>query len=372
MASITKVPGGYRARWRTPDGRSRSKNFARKVDAERHLTAVEHTKLTGSYLDASAANVTLDVWWQRYQAETPKRPTTAARDKAVMTRWWLHYLGSRRIGSITPADVRAVVDAMSLKLAPATTRTNVGVFRAVIASAVEVDMLTRSPVRAIRLPAAQRQPPRFLKADELRRLAGEIPLDYRPMVYVAGILGLRWSEVAGLRVGRVDFLRRTVTVAETLAEVEGQLLPAAPKSKASARTLTAPSELVEMLSEHLRRVGRTAPSDLVFAAANGGPLRASTFRQRVWQPAVQRAGLQGFTFHGLRHSAVGFMIALGAHPRVIQRRAGHASIRTTFDVYGAVLPEVDEAVAAGLGDLISGPGESSRVISVSAPSLDSK
>lgn len=37
------------------------------------------------------------------------------------------------------------------------------------------------------------------------------------MVYVAGVVGLRWSEVAGLRVGRLDFLRRTLTVAETLA-----------------------------------------------------------------------------------------------------------------------------------------------------------
>ena len=40
--------------------------------------------------------------------------------------------------------------------------------------------------------------------------------------------------------------------------------------------------------------------------------------------------------------AVGFMIAENVSPRIIQRRAGHSSIRTTFDVYGRVLPEVDE------------------------------
>jgi integrase len=67
---------------------------------------------------------------------------------------------------------------------------------------------------------------------------------------------------------------------------------------------------------------------------------------------VKAAGLEGLTFHGLRHSAVGLMIELGAHPRVIQQRMGHSSIRTTFDVYGSVLPSVDEAVTAGLGDLL--------------------
>jgi integrase len=62
--------------------------------------------------------------------------------------------------------------------------------------------------------------------------------------------------------------------------------------------------------------------------------------------------VDGLTFHGLRHTAVGLMIELGAHPRVIQQRAGHSSIRTTLDVYRSVLPAVDDAVTSGLGDLL--------------------
>jgi hypothetical protein len=38
---------------------------------------------------------------------------------------------------------------------------------------------------------------------------------------------------------------------------------------------------------------------------------------------------------------------------VIQQRMGHASIRTTFDIYRSVLPEVDMAVSDGLGGLLS-------------------
>jgi integrase len=197
-------------------------------------------------------------------------------------------------------------------------------------------------------------------------LAEAMPLDYAPMIFVAGVLGLRWSEVAGLKVGRIDFLRRTVTVAETISEVEGRLIAAPPKSKASAGTVTAPKELVDMLAEHLARTGRADPDQLVFTAPEGGPLRRSAFRTRVWAPATASAGLDGFTFHGLRHSAVGFMILLGAHPRVIQRRARHSSMRTTFDVYGSVLPKVDEVVAAGLGSLL----ESSRVTAVSRGEAD--
>ena len=51
--------------------------------------------------------------------------------------------------------------------------------------------------------------------------------------------------------------------------------------------------------------------------------------------------MEGLTFHGLRHTAVGFMIALGYQPGVIQKRCGHASIRTTMDVYGHLFPRSD-------------------------------
>ena len=58
------------------------------------------------------------------------------------------------------------------------------------------------------------------------------------------------------------------------------------------------------------------------------------------------------------------MVAAGAHPLIIQGRIGHASVSTTMDIYGHVLPEVDERVARDLGALfgddqqkIWGPGE---------------
>jgi integrase len=374
MASIDKTTKGWRARWRTPLGQSRSKTFKRKADAETHLTKVESAKLSGGYIDTSTARVTLADWWERYTDTTSRRATTAARDEAVMRKWWLPSLADRRLATITPAHVRSIVIDMIDKLAASTVRTNVGVFRAVMNQAVEAELIARSPVRGIRLPAEQRAEPRFLTADELHHLADAVPNDYRAMIFLAAVLGLRWSEIAGLRVGRIDFLRRTVTVIETMAEVEGQLLQAPPKSKASSRTLSTPAELLDVLAEHLARTGRTNPDQLVFVAPDGGPLRATNFRRRVWAPAITATCLDGLTFHGLRHSAVGFMIAQGAHPRVIQRRAGHSSIRTTFDVYGRVLPEVDENVASALGTLINDPSrvisESSRVRTVSREGED--
>jgi predicted DNA-binding WGR domain protein len=55
VTSIDKEASGhYRARFRAPDGASRSKTFKRKVDAKTFLTEVEHSKKIGGYVDARA------------------------------------------------------------------------------------------------------------------------------------------------------------------------------------------------------------------------------------------------------------------------------------------------------------------------------
>jgi len=105
----------------------------------------------------------------------------------------------------------------------------------------------------------------------------------------------------------------------------------------------------------------------VFQAAEGGPVRAANFRRRVWAPAVAAAGLEGLTFHGLRHSSVAFMV-LGTHPLVISRRLGHADVRTTMGVYGNVLPELDQAVGAALGKVLAPDDASACVQTVSKTS----
>ncbi len=91
---------------------------------------------------------------------------------------------------------------------------------------------------------------------------------------MAGALGLRWSECAGLRVGDVDFLRRMLSVRQTIAEVEGRLIVAETKSRSSRRTLSVPAFLVDELAGHLadNRPG-AGPDDLVFTSPGGGPLR---------------------------------------------------------------------------------------------------
>ena len=117
--------------------------------------------------------------------------------------------------------------------------------------------------------------------------------------------------MAGLRVGAIDFLNRTVTVESQLTRgLKGRMVTGSPKWN-STRTMAAPEVLLEQLATHLRRRGMTGAEgdSLVFRAPDGQPLHYSNWRPRIWVPACQSAGLDGFRFKMLRTANATVMVA---------------------------------------------------------------
>lgn len=358
FGSVRKLPSGrYQARYPDNAGNLHTApdTFTTRGEADRYLAGVETDLLRGSWRDPRLGQTTFSEWVARYLEDSVhKRATTLARDRIVLDKHFLPVLANQPMASVTPLDVRRAVERMRSKgLASATIRTNYGVLRAVFSAAVESEIIAATPCRRLRQSESQPRSKRFCSVEELHRLAAAVPPQYRAVVFVAGILGLRWSEVAGLRVGAIDFLPRRLSVVETLAEVEGRLGTAPVKGKASRRTMSVPETLVVMLSEHLAIGGPHDPTDYVFRSPKGGPLRYTTFRERVWLPATRRAGLDGLTFHGLRHSAAGLMRQQGVPVSTIARRLGHSE-QVCAKIYGWVPEALDEAAADALNGLFPG------------------
>lgn len=198
----TKKGTRYDVRYPAPSGGYRTKTFRTRKDADRFQTEIEAAKYRGAWVDPRLGQLTFAEWVEQYLASSHhKRATTLARDRRVLAAHFLPAFGSRQLASITPLDVRNAIDDMRARLAPATLRTDYGVLCGVFNAAVDAELLVRSPCRGVKLPAARRQREiKFLTPAELRRLADAMPAEYRMLVYLAGVLGLRWSECVGLRV----------------------------------------------------------------------------------------------------------------------------------------------------------------------------
>ena len=308
----------------------------------------------GQWHDPRLGDLTFEEWVKRYlDVAGHKAATTRSRDETVLRVHLVPALGSRRLAGVTPLDVQQIVNEMAATLAPATVRTNYGVLRAVLNAAVDEGRIARSPCRRIALPRNGDTPRRALEPSELHRLASAMPSEYRSLVYVGGVLGLRWSEIAGLRVSRVNISGRTLEVAEAIKYVSGRLvIDGLVKSKAALRTLGLPDELAAILADHSEQHCLSDADAFVFSSPRGGPLNYQNFMLRIWKPAVTQAGLEGITAHDLRHSAATYLDAVGAPEQLIRRRLGHGSSDITRRVYVHVLDETDQRVTRALGELV--------------------
>jgi integrase len=350
---MTKSGRRYDVRLRDPDGRPYARTFRTRKEAEAFEARERADRSRGAWADPRGADRTLAEVAQHWLAANPsKKPTSLAIDELTVRVHLASAIGSRRLGSVTQPDIQGLVNSWCGAAAPRTVRRRYGVLRAIFAYAVQADWLGRTPCRGIKLPAVTGTRRCLLSPDDVAKLVQATVVEYRPMVWLGAALGLRWSEVAGLRVGAIDLLQRKLTVAEVITrDGRGRPVVGTPKSSAGARNIAMPDALVRLLAEHLALRGLTAADAdcLVFEAPNGGPLRYSNWRRRVWLPATVAAQCPGAGFHDLRRASATALIIGGVNVRTAQARLGHSDPRLTLSIYAQVVEEADRQAAETVG-----------------------
>lgn len=376
FGTVDRLPSGrWRVRYRDGSGRrvTAPTTFKSKADANVFLATVEADMVRGQYLDVRSGRTTVTVWAETWLGRPGKRAATVARDRQAVAVF-LPALGSLSLAAVSPAHVQAAVDGRARSAAPATVTRDFAALRAMFNAAVDADLIARSPARKVALPRVVRAKRTTLTPEQLRVLVDQMPVHYQALVLTAGVLGLAWEEVVALRVGDVDFMRRTVRVEQTVEELAGHL-KIVPEGKRAARlrTVAAPPFLIEAIARHITAYRTSAANDrdaLIFVGPREGILRRR-FGERVFRPAATRAGLAGLTFHGLRHAAASSLVDIGVHPRIMAARMGHGTVRTTMEVYAHASDETDREAAklleerfavafleggSGSGDVVGKPG----------------
>lgn len=381
----------FQARWRHPeDPRMRREKRFRALRDDRQSRHVAEKRALG-WIHQQDVDALAPDWidprdagrpfsqavdsWQKSRAWKELEPKTRVGYESILRRRVLPAFGDRRISQITHDDVQAFVDgvrkANGEPLAPNTVLRIYNVVRRVFRHAKKAQMIKVNPCEDIDLPSKGRRPPkRYLVPGEVRDLANAIDPHYRTAVYVAAYCGLRAGELWALRRNDIDLLRGTLSVDEAIKEVTAEqtadippeqlltpsLATGPPKSAASNRTFKMPDPIVRLLREHLSRPlpGGSGPEAFIFTTPSGLPIRHGIFYSRVFRRAVaalwpEGHRLHGLRWHDLRHTCASLSLAVTPSLHVVKERLGHEDIQTTVNIYGHLVPSVDEAVADGLG-----------------------
>ncbi len=360
MASVRRRAdtGRWRARYRGPDGRERAKDFDRKVDADRWLREQTTRIDRGEWTDPASGRVPLGEYaqdWLRGKVKI-KESTRVSYDSLLRTHV-LPTWGRVPLSAVRHEDVSAWVQQLHAGgLSASRTRQAFIVLAEVLDLAVKARRIPSNPARGTELPSLPGKADRPMRALDERQVwaVAEAAAAGRLSVLVLAWCGLRFGEVAGLRVRHFDALRRELRIETALSEIGGRLVEASPKTKASVRRVPVPGWLVDELAAQLDGKG---PDDHLLTSPDGGPLRLGNWRGRVFDPAVRAAGvapqLRGDVVrpHDLRHTCASLHIKAGTPPKVLSEMLGHASVSMTLDRYGHLYPGDVHQYVDRLGEL---------------------
>nr|WP_242459679.1 site-specific integrase [Rhodococcus sp. MS13] len=322
-----------------------------------------------------------DTWKAGLTSRTAstRRSYESVLDTHVLPRW-----RDTRLSDIEHSQIVTWIAGLTSekKLAPSTVRHCHVVTRMILDLAVRDGRMPRNLCDGVQLPRARRATQRFLARDEIARLVSaanhlaterdraqragkrvdsvEIKQDddgrnvipaAEPsvdglMMRTLAMTGIRWGELAGLRVECVDLDKRRLRISASVSEVGGKLEWSDTKNH-TARSVAFPKSLVKPLRAQL---DGKSPDSLVFPSRSGEPIRNPAWSKRVFKPAVQLAQLAPLTPHDLRDTYASLAIRAGAQVKDVQRQLGHSSAAMTLDVYAGLFEDGLDAVADALDD----------------------
>lgn len=267
---------------------------------------------------------------------------------AIVPKW-----GTTPLAGLTHAGIQKWLAEVSTRVAPSTTRSYHRVFSIMLKYAVRDGRMIRNPADGMKLPRVVQRKHDYLTHPQVRHLAELCGPDGDVIMFLA-YTGLRWGEMAALRVMDLDMVRRRVNVDQAVTEVGSELVYGTPKNH-SRRSVPFPSFLRELLAA---RCDGKAKSDFVFTAPEGGLIRNKNFRARRFEPAMTKMlrlhpDLVRLVPHDLRHTAASLAISAGANVKAVQKMLGHASAAMALDVYADLFDDDLDAV----GDALSVAGD---------------
>jgi integrase len=376
-----RCPHPWVTRWREPGGRSgrqREKSFESgatgKKLAAKWERKVERDKDTGSYIDPEQSKRTFaDVWDEWLNAgsdEDQLAVSSRAQYVSIYKNHYAEFFGPRPIASITASDITKWETLQKEKgYKPYGIHTRKVVLASLFKYAWTAEIIPRNPCK--KAEARKRKGPAYRPIDpaevpttgEVEAIFEEIKPYYRSVVWSMAGCGLRVGEALALceqkweqGTGFVKVNAQLSTFGANEGAGRGTAIRDEVKWSRTGRRVPVPEITDEAWRAHIATYGTWGDEGWFYESetyANRFPSR-TTFADR-WNKATEDAGLKhrGLTPKSLRHYFASVAIAAGVPLPELAAWMGHASSKTTEQVYIHLLPGAEERIKGAVARAVA-------------------
>lgn len=284
-------------------------------------------------------------WLQEHKKDVEAR--TYLEYEKVYNRHIKPYFQETRISlkSLTSEDVQKYYAVKTTSLSPNTVLKHHANIYSCLKYAKSKELIDVNPMENVKRPKAVKYIASYYTVDQLMILF-DIAKAENSNIYteiiLAGMLGLRRSEIVALKWSSIDFVKQTITIRRKayLDENYENVVTDRLKTKSSYRTLCLPQNLLTYLQNLKCEQNKLSKSqyktscylDYVCLDENGDIVNLNMITN-AFRQLIKKNNLPYIRFHDLRHSCASMLLALGYDLKKIQEWLGHADIQTTANIY---------------------------------------
>ncbi|GAA0313545.1 tyrosine-type recombinase/integrase [Bacillus carboniphilus] len=337
---------------RDNNGKRKQKWFSgydKKKDAERDLPIILNDINQGTFVEP--ANETymsyLEKWIKNKKSQI--KPTTLDTYQRLLRVHIIPGLGHLKLGKMNRLHIKEFYSYLEeeKELAPASIKKIHTVIRSSLSDALEDGLIAKNISAGIKTPRIGRSEIKVWDEVQLMNFLNAIKAE---TLYIAfhlpAMTGMRRSEVLGIRWKDIDFenkILRVVTTITTKGKSDGKT------QNSYSRPIDLDDGTIAELKNRKKQVAKdklkagTAydDQDLVVCTSLGKPISPRNLN-RLWYKLRDKVDIPNIRFHDLRHTHATLMLLQGIPAKVVSERLGHASIQTTLNTYGHLLPSIQK------------------------------
>jgi integrase len=328
-----------------------------KRDVEIKAAALRERHIRGeNVLDKPRTLAQLLHEWADTTEQQDKAANTMKAYRGAIKNQLIPRLGASIVPKLRAREVQHVFNDLAKQLAPPYIRLIKTVLVAALDLAIEQTEISINVAEKVRIPIVKRKPGRTLTPDEVRALRQACSSHPYGLAIELALMGLRRSEISGLRWDDFDELAGTLIVRRQVQYIDKQWVEIETKAD-SDRMLTLGPKLTAALRQQRwdqaekRDAMGWAESGYIFVSHRNGGVCPTDTIYKSFKVIAETAGITTARLHDCRHTAATKLLSEGEDIATVAEVLGHASPQVTALVYAHALPHKVASASRRLEDL---------------------